>query len=586
MTEKIAQQLNKIINNKQIRSVFQPIISLKTGDILGYEILSRGPQGSILESPYHLFKAAKEFNQLSDLGRICREQALLSAQKLDDDYTIFINVDPGVICEQGAEIENTEEIINQFSISQKEVVMELTEETSIDDLQGFKLALDNYQEQGYKVAIDDTGAGYSGLQSIVSIPYNYIKLDRSLVSNIDRDPVKKALLKSFVKFADEINSQVIAEGIEREEELDTLIEMGVDYGQGYLIARPNPDVTDKLEISNKITTKNKDIYNSLGVGDTINSLATTENVATVKPTTKNHVIVDIFETNPGLNSIVVIEDKKPVGLIRRDNFYFQSGEKYDHTILESKIVKSIMNTDLLVVNLNTSTVEVAQLITEKGSNRLYQSIIVTKDDQYLGVVATKEILKELTTKHLEQAKNLNPLTKLPGNRIIKQEISSRIEAGREFAVLYADLDNFKIYNDCYGYQSGDQIIKYTSKILFNVVSKLGYKDDFVGHIGGDDFVVITTPDQAKEISQEIINRFEENIDQFFNAKDKKRGCFVGKDRQGKRKEVPLTSLSIAIVTNKEREISSPLQVSDIAAEVKKCVKAKPGSNYMKDRRTD
>ncbi|GAB6100538.1 EAL domain-containing protein [Halanaerocella petrolearia] len=583
MGPNLVEQLINVIEDREIRTVFQPIVNLKNGSILGYEALSRGPKDSSLESPYHLFRVAKNYDQLFALEKACRETALDNCRKIDDKYNIFINVDPAVIYDEDFRSGTTKEMINELSISQKEIVIELTEKTSIDDLQGFRLALDNYRQQGYKIAIDDTGAGYSGLQSIVSISYNYIKLDRSLVQDIDQDPVKKSLLEAFMEFADKINSKVIAEGIERKEELKTLIKMGVNYGQGYLIARPQEEIQTKLEITNQIIDMNKQCR-YLGEETIVGELAKKNTTVTITSTTKNKVVDNLFEHRSELNSIVVLNDTQPVGIIMRDDFYYRLGTQYGYAIFINKAVQSIMDDQPLVVEANTSLAQVVELAMDRDTDNLYNSVIVTKNNQYIGVVSIKKILEELTNIQVEQAKHLNPLTNLPGNRIIKQEISSRIETKDKFAVLYADLDNFKVYNDYYGYQKGDQVIKFTSQVLSNVVSEIGSNQDFIGHIGGDDFVVVTVPDKVVEISQKTIDKFETGINQFFDSKDRERGCFIGENRQGEEIEMPLTSLSIAIVSNKDRKISSPLQVSDILAEVKKYVKAKSGSNYMLDRR--
>ena len=224
---------------------------MSTGKILGYEALSRGPQTSPLHSPLDLFKAARKANKLFALEKVCRKQALLNFERLNksSDCQLFLNVDPQVVDDSNFKSGITKKIINNLSLDQEDIVIELTEHTIINDFQDFDLALDNYRRQGYKLAIDDTGAGHSGLQSLVSISYDFIKLDRSLIQGINQEFVKQALLESFVDFANKINSILIAEGIEDKEELDFLTELGIDCGQGYFIAQPakNPDFNGKIK---------------------------------------------------------------------------------------------------------------------------------------------------------------------------------------------------------------------------------------------------------------------------------------------------------------------------------------------------
>ncbi|MCK8826525.1 EAL domain-containing protein [Natroniella acetigena] len=234
----LAQEIDRIIEYQLVTTLFQPIIELTTGKILGYEALSRGPVNSPLHKPLDLFKVAREANKLFALEKVCRRQALLNFEQFNNtiDYKLFINVDPQVVTDQNFRSGTTKKLIDQLSLSQENIVIELTEHTPIEDFEAFNLALDNYQ--GYQLAIDDTGAGHSGLQSLVSIAYNFIKLDRSLIQGIDHNFVKQALLESIVDFATKVNSTLIAEGIEREEELNLLAELGIDYGQGYFIAPP------------------------------------------------------------------------------------------------------------------------------------------------------------------------------------------------------------------------------------------------------------------------------------------------------------------------------------------------------------
>lgn len=236
----LAQELDRIIQYELITTLFQPIVDLTTGEVVGYEALSRGPQGSSLHQPLKLFKTAREANKLFALEKVCRKQALLNFERLNksNDCRLFLNVDPQVVDDSNFKSGITKKIIDNLSLEQEDIVIELTEHTIINDFQDFDLALDNYRRQGYKLAIDDTGAGHSGLQALVSVSYDFIKLDRSLIQDIDQDFVKQALLESIVEFAAKINSTLIAEGIEHKEELEVLTKLGISCGQGYFIARP------------------------------------------------------------------------------------------------------------------------------------------------------------------------------------------------------------------------------------------------------------------------------------------------------------------------------------------------------------
>lgn len=183
-------------------------------------------------------------------------------------------------------------------------------------------------------------------------------------------------------------------------------------------------------------------------------------------------------------------------------------------------------------------------------------------------------------------KGSNPLTGLPGTPSIEHEISKRIHSRSKYAVCYLDLDNFKAYNDKYGYEQGDKAIIFTSKILIQAMAKERNADDFLGHIGGDDFIIVTTPERVEGICSFVIDNFDLNIPVFYAEEDMKKGYIETIDRRGNPHRFPFMTLSIGVATNERRTFNSPLEVSAIATEMKQYSKTFTGSTYKKDRRTD
>lgn len=187
-------------------------------------------------------------------------------------------------------------------------------------------------------------------------------------------------------------------------------------------------------------------------------------------------------------------------------------------------------------------------------------------------------------KRSEQYLQSSPLTNLPGNPAIQRVIGARLAAHDLLAIIYLDLTNFKSFNDKYGWLAGDQVLRELAEIIVRNVMTLGDKDDFVGHIGGDDFVILTRPHCAEGIARAINHDFDERIPFHYNIEDRERGYLEGVDRQGTVRQMPLASVAAAIVTNEHRELFHPLQVAQIAAEVKRYLKTMPGSQYGFDRR--
>lgn len=191
-------------------------------------------------------------------------------------------------------------------------------------------------------------------------------------------------------------------------------------------------------------------------------------------------------------------------------------------------------------------------------------------------------LKRLEEMHLDAS----PLTRLPGNAAIETVLKKRLENDRPLAFCHIDMDNFKAFNDRYGYAKGSEIILVTARIIEQCAAELGTPDDFVGHIGGDDFVLISTPDRFKDICTCIIETFDRTIPGYYDVSDRQRGFILGKSRSGEPVSFPIMSISIAVVTNIGRRLASSLQVGELAAELKEYAKSIPGSVYVVDRRRE
>ncbi|MFH1790397.1 MAG: diguanylate cyclase [Candidatus Omnitrophota bacterium] len=179
----------------------------------------------------------------------------------------------------------------------------------------------------------------------------------------------------------------------------------------------------------------------------------------------------------------------------------------------------------------------------------------------------------------DRAENANPLTKLPGNIVIMEEVERRIKGGEKFVVFYSDLDNFKAFNDKYGIHKGDEAIKMTSDIMREAVRDKGNPDDLIGHEGGDDFVIVTTPDRANDVGQAIVDIFTSKVRDLYDPNDLGQGYFIARDREGNVRKFPIMGVSLAGVSNEKQEVKSYAELTNICAYVKKKVKAQEGSVY-------
>ena len=281
---------------------------------------------------------------------------------------------------------------------------------------------------------------------------------------------------------------------------------------------------------------------------------------------------EVEEANNGREALEKIQ-KRPPDLVITDYVM----PEMDGEELCRKIKKDILIRHIPVIMLTGKKEDVTDKI--KG-------IDAGADDYVVKTADEKELLAriKMVLRRTEMDLDANPLTRLPGNVSILNEIESRIKKGEKFAVCYVDLDKFKNYNDKYGFEMGDRIIQETARVLIQSVEEVGDKTDFIGHVGGDDFVIVTTPDKVERLCNTIIAKFDLRMPKFYSEEDRKRGYIISKDRKGREIQIPLLTISIAVVTNQKTPFKHVAEVSQRGAEIKEYVKSLPGSNFAVDRR--
>ncbi|WP_371376581.1 GGDEF domain-containing protein [Sporomusa aerivorans] len=580
-------ELEIIIKDRSIFPIYQPIVNLQSGRIMGYEALSRGPLGSPLHFPTQLFSTAILNKRLLALEQVCREAALKSIAALGVEQRLFLNMNAEVVKDPEFRGGLTKALLIRHGLNPDQVTFEITERTAITDFASFTRSLNHYRQQGYSIAVDDAGAGYSSLEAIATLRPNYIKLDRSIVCNVDKDPLKQSMLDAMINLAAVIKSKIIAEGIENADELALLISKGVHYGQGYLLARPGfpaPEISQEvLHLIAEFNLQSIQVKSRLanGLGVTIGEIV--EQVPTFSPATAVNTIEDVFTTQQ-VNGIVVVDGSRPVGLLMKDKLYYQLGTNYGISLYYRRSVERVMDKSPLIVNAELPLEAVSQMAMSREEYHLYDFVIVVQDDKFAGVVSVMSLLNNITNLQIRRAHNSNPLTGLPGNLVIEDKLKELIRIDEPFAVMYLDLDNFKAYNDKYGFEHGDKVLLVTAQILSQSIGKAGSADDFLGHIGGDDFIIITKPENVPGISASIIDLFDREIRGLYHPDDLVKGYIEGKNRKGQPEHFCIVSISIAVVFNQRQTFKNYLEIAEIAADLKKLAKEQAGSCVVYDRR--
>jgi len=567
------EQFMDILGRGDIKTVFQPIVSLKDGSVLGYEALSRGPKDSMLESPAKLFDIARIHGKLWELEFLCRIKALENAAKSGVAACLFLNVDPSTINDEKFKKGFTRDFLAKYDISPQSIIFEITEKNAVSDYQSFRKTIDNYKGQGYKIAIDDTGSGYSGLTMIAEIHPHYIKLDMNLIRNIDKNGLKSALIKTFYDFCQITDIKLVAEGIETVSEMNALIDIGIDYGQGYLIQKPSgapqpisPEIIEQIKKRNQ--TKRL-LYFSRASEITVGDICTyADCVGSNVPSSQ---VLDLFSNDGSLHALPVADDGKVLGLVMKESFFSKLGTKYGFALYLNRPVAKVMDNQPLIVDAEASIDTVSRSAMTRGEDHLYDSIIVTRHGVYCGVLTVKDLLDKTTELEVNHAKHLNPLTGMPGNMLIEIKLSEYVQGDKPYTVLYIDIDNFKVYNDVYGFESGDSVLLSLANIIRSCAER---HDDstFAGHIGGDDYVLVIDGYDAFALARDIIEAFSKKQSQFYSREDLDKGYVMVKNRYGKEEKFGHMTLSIAGVTNRNRRFNDVFTLSEQATKMKKCCK--------------
>lgn len=576
----LLDELNRIIREKQVYTLFQPIFDLRSNRIYGYEALSRGPETSPLHMPDLLFRTACQHNRLFALECICRESAIKRFMHLQlrGHERLFLNLDPSALLDPAFREGTTMQLLDQAGLPCSRVVIELTEHTQIENMGALNQAISHYRNMGFSIALDDLSAGYSNLQLMMELRPEHIKLDIYFTRKLPGDPVARAFVNTIARLAMEINCSVLAEGIETPEILCEVKKLGLDLAQGYLLGRPSPHAVNMPARALQDTEPHPAL--SINKPHTcVSSLI--RKVTPSDPAEPSENVLDMFQHDNQLLAVPIVEHGRAIGMVLREEMLKSFSIRFARELHGRKPISHLMWKNPLRVSSDTAIDELSSLVTNRPFSYLYTPVIVENNQNYAGLVFVHDILEHITQSRIEQAMNANPLTHLPGNIAIEREVKRRLETGESFVLCYIDLDNFKAFNDRYGYKHGDAMIRLMAEIMRQISSA----SDFIGHIGGDDFTFILARDNAWENRiQQLMKAFEEKALSLYDMEDVKNGHITSKSRAGETQEFPLASVSIGAVPCLPGYFSSHLEASEAASELKCKAKETPGNCLEIDQR--
>lgn len=567
-------RLQGLIDERRLTPLFQPIVALDGGRILGYEALIRGEPGTDLHSPARLFEVAESAHQLAALEFACREVSCQRFVEQELPGRLFLNMSPLSFTDRHYREGVTREILERVGLSPERVVFELTERQPLDDTAPLSQATAHFREQGFAVALDDLGAGYAGLRVWSELNPDYVKIDRHFISGIDSDPVKREFVRAMLDIAHRIGNRVIAEGIERPEELRTLASLGVDYVQGFYLARPTAKPPRSIQLDGSLAEfqpPHQDRFRRR-VGDIV------QFAEPVEPTVKTLRVVERFRADPNLSCLPVVEGERPIGMVSRSELLNTFSQRYAYELHADKPIERFIGRQSVLVDASCELKQAGQLVTEDPQQNLSVDLLVSRQGRYVGVVRVARLLRCITEERLRMARHSNPLTELPGNVPLYEWIDYLLIDHQPFTVAYCDINQFKPFNDAFGYRTGDDVIVALGEILVRHVDR---ERDFVGHVGGDDFVLVLRSADWRQRCRLILDEFTERANSLTPEQQRE---YWARERSGRRRRFGPLTLSIGSVTPDPGLCRTHREVSHLLAEAKHTAKAQGGSVLFESRR--
>jgi len=583
-------ELNALLWQQNFDVHFQPLVDIERASIIGYEALTRGPADSALHSPLVLFEVAARAGRLVELERLVVRRALRRFRELGLPGQVFLNLTADTLMAAGERIELISREFAELGMPPSRIVIELTETRPILEPERLRHTMDELRRLGFVVALDDLGEGFASLKRWMDIRPDFVKIDRHFIDGIAQEPLKQQFVRSILEMAASSGCTVIAEGLEQLGDLSVLRRLGVSVCQGYLLARPTatPRSSLRAEVDSLLAPENPRRGPPLaGLPGLASAITTAAQLAkrghTVSAGISCQAVVDMFRSDERLYAMPVLDAaNRPIGILRSMHVLKRSAERYFMDIFERHSCTELMDDKALIFDSSTSLRAMSEAIANLDDRLMVDGFVVTKDGEYFGSGRTSDLLKAVSDLQVNSARYANPLTLLPGNVPIDHQLDGLIAAGRPFVVALWDIDSFKPFNDVYGYRCGDDILKFTAQALVQAADP---ELDFVGHIGGDDFLmVLCSPDWQARL-QRVCETFDEGVRSFFETEHLQSGGYITLNRQNQESFNALPTFSAGVLCVQPGAFDSARALAAALTEPKRVAKSRAGSSrFFIDRR--
>ncbi|MHB8158171.1 MAG: EAL domain-containing protein [Desulfocucumaceae bacterium] len=531
----------------------QPVVNIHTGDCFGVEFLLRNHQQAGFASIQDLFDQAYKDQCLYGVDMLLRAKAIskFAALPFYRSVTMFYNIDNRIMLMPDFTPGNTSRILQGYGLPNHSLCYEISERHDIMSFLEAKSVFNLNKQQQYKIAIDDFGTGFSGLQQLYYSEPDFIKIDRFFIADLDKDVRKRKFVSTIMDLAHVMGIGAIGEGVETEREFHACKEIGCDFVQGYFIQSPTcnigeikanyPEVFEQSR-RNRRSSKNDQAL----ISSQINKIE-----PICLPGHDLRYLFDLFRRHQYATFFPVVNQTyEPMGIVREKDLKEFVYSPYGKDLLMNRSSgRSLADfiSKIPVADINSRLEKVVEKFSLSGSS---EGIVITDNGRYAGYLSAGALLNMVHEKNLTIARDQNPLTKLPGNSAINDYIAESIlDLSREVVFIYFDLDNFKPFNDRFGFRVGDRAINLFADILRTHAAKGNW---FLGHIGGDDFFVggkyvLESREGLVEEVKLLLAEFSAEAELFYEQAERKAGVYLSHARDGKEEWFPLLGASAAII---------------------------------------
>ena len=576
-----------ILQSRRLTSVYQPIVSLQTADIYGFEGLIRGPADTSLHAPLDLFEAARNCQLLTEIEHLSRQIVLESYATTCKTRKLFLNNTPEMLLRASPNKGETLAYLARLGLEPKQIIIEITEQTRNMDYKQLRKAVQEYRDIGFEIAMDDLGEGFSSLRLWSELKPDYVKIDKHFIHNIHEDQVKFEFVRSIQQIARNAGAKVIAEGIECHEELSIIKDLKIDFGQGYYLGRPEAGLIQSIAagVRKQLARNTLHLYQNtyIALDHRSNVSKLLKYIEPIPAAMSNNDVMRLIEADSSIHMLPIVDGETPIGLITRYVMIDNLARPFRRELYGSRrCADTFMDKHPLIVDKSMSLKALSDIITEEA-HHFSNGFIITDNGRYLGVGRGQDLLREVTQMQINAARYANPITLLPGNVPINEQLDRLLASECTFSVCYFDLDTFKPYNDTYGFRRGDEIISYIARLL---TSQVDQSLDFVGHIGGDDFIVIFQSDDWQARCTRILDTLQQDIIEFYDEAHQAAGGIIAEDRLGNTVEYPFVSLSVGAVRVQPGQFRSQHELSSVVSLAKKEAKKISGNSLFVERRVN